>query len=214
MDDKESVNTLSAPGSFEEEGHDGEGQNPYEMVFRVNLVGAPGSSSSSSSGSDREHRRHPNKKKKRNSRTKDRERQYVTHQNCEEESIFLCEPPSAEPQRALSLVAEVKADPGASVVPVQQAMTAESEFLLQQRWLHATVNIGDLSPVAGDMSEVLGGSPSFMFLKSEPMALKMEERLARNPYFIRTPPQLRRTEPGIAAAMSYDCMEEDDGVWF
>jgi len=131
----------------------------------------------------------------------------------------VCEPPSAEPQRSLSLVAEmaaeVKADPGAaSVVPAQQARLAESEFLLQQRWLHATVNIGDISPVAGDMSEVLAGSPSFMFLKSEPMALKMEERLARNPYFIRTPPQLRRNEHGIAAAMSYDCMEEDDGVWF
>jgi len=215
-DDKENINTLSAPGSFEE-GQDGEGRNPYEMVFKVNLVGAP-RSSSSSSGNDREDRRHPNKKKKRNSRTKD-PRQLVTHQDCEEESIFLCEPPSTEPQRSLSLVAEimsaeVKADPGRTsvVVSAQQGMSGlDSELLLQQqRWLHAAINIGDLSPIAGDMSE---GSPSFMFLKSEPMALKMEERLARNPYFIRTPPQLRRTEPGIAASMTYDCMEEDD-VWF
>ena len=67
---------------------------------------------------------------------------------------------------------------------------------------------------------------SFMFLKNEPMILAQEERLGRNPYFIRTPPQVRRgvppaatatpiavPPPRIAAFYSADDGMEEEGSW-
>jgi len=50
---------------------------------------------------------------------------------------------------------------------------------------------------------------SFMFLRTEPMILAQEERLGRNPYFIRTPPQVRRGSAGGGVQPAAMAMEEE-----
>jgi len=55
---------------------------------------------------------------------------------------------------------------------------------------------------------------SFMFLRTEPMILAQEERLGRNPYFIRTPPQVRRGEAsGAALPVAMAMAMEEETSW-
>jgi len=60
---------------------------------------------------------------------------------------------------------------------------------------------------------------AFMFLSTQPMILAQEERLGRNPYFIRTPPQLRRGEsalppsPGMGMGMGMAMAMEEETSW-
>jgi len=223
------------------------GKNPYEMVFKVNLVTADSPASSNKRSC------HQSKRKKRNSRTKEnpekpkQEMQDVVtedqdnqgNHSCEteeeDENIFLCDP-----------AAEQRADAGMET-DVYRAVTneaaalpvIENAFFQPGSWLQGVVPNNGASPAftfgspaittsaiasldnasfhdSNGAASPLPGSPGFMFLKTEPMALAQEERLARNPYFIRTPPQLRRTHTcgglviGAPTFMLDDNMEDDE----
>jgi len=76
---------------------------------------------------------------------------------------------------------------------------------------HATATTVTTTMVTGVPASA---SPvSFTLLKREPMVLAQEERVGRNPYFIRTPPLLRRDKRYLSTAIEDSNMDEDELIW-
>jgi len=95
---------------------------------------------------------------------------------------------------------------------VQQYWSQKQQQTQQPQQPQQQVLVGE-NILDAFMLDLSSSTSSFMFLKTEPMALAQEERLGRNPYFIRTPPQMRRNAHNAKAVFVDDCMQEDEESW-